>query len=165
KSNDIVDPKLQKEVFIKQIELSHKLKLPLQIHNRHAGKDIIDILINHKSYLTNPPGMFHCMSGDIEFLKKVLGLGFYVGFDGNITYKGIAPHETIELKELARYAPLDRILTETDSPFLTPEPMRGNRNKPEYVIIVGRFIAELKNVPFDALNAQTTKNAIELFGI
>ncbi len=163
KSNDIVDPKLQKEVFIRQIELAHKLKLPLQIHNRQAGKDILDILLNHKSYLLNPPGMFHCMSGNLDFLEKVLGLGFYVGFDGNITYKGIAPGEATELKELVKYTPLDRILVETDSPFLTPEPHRGNRNLPEYVIIVGDFIAKIKGIPFQKLEKQTTKNANKIF--
>ena len=163
KSNDIVDPKLQKAVFIKQVELAYKLKLPLQIHNRQAGKDIIDILISHKSYLINPPGMFHCMSGDIDFLKKVLDLGFYVGFDGNVTYKGIAVGETTDLKDLVRFAPLDRIVVETDSPFLTPEPHRGSRNVPEYVIIVGAFLARLKGVTFEKLKQQTTKNAHFIF--
>ena len=162
-SNAIVDPKLQKEVFIKQIELAHKLKLPLQIHNRHAGKDIIDILLNHKSYLLNPPGMFHCFSGDMEFLKQALNLGFYIGFDGNITYKGLAPGETIELKELAKYTPLDRIVTETDSPYLAPEPKRGSRNVPAYVIIVGEFLARLKGVTFEELRDRTTQNANTLF--
>src|SRR3990167_8047673 len=138
KSNDIVDPKLQKEVFIKQIELAHKLKLPLQIHNRHGGKEILDILTSHKPYLLNPPGMFHCMSGDVEFLKKILDLGFYVGFDGNITYKGIAPGEDTPLPDLIKNTPLDRIVTEPDSPFPTPEPMRGRRNTPSCVIIVGK---------------------------
>ncbi len=163
KSNDIVDPKLQKEVFIKQIELAYKLKLPLQIHNRHAGKDIIDILINHKSYLINPPGMFHCVSGDIDFLKKVLSLGFYVGFDGNITYEGKAYNETTELKDLVKYAPIERIVVETDSPFLTPQPHRGERNMPEYVIIVGKFIAEVKSVVFEKVEEQTTKNVHNIF--
>ena len=163
KSNDIVDPKLQKEVFVKQIELAHKLKLPLQIHNRHAGKDIIDILINHKSYLLNPPGMFHCMSGNLDFLKKVLNLGFYVGFDGNITYSGIAPGEDTDLKDLVKYTPIDRIVTETDSPFLTPEPHRGSRNIPSYVIITAKFIAKLKAIPFEEIEAKTTANAIKLF--
>ena len=163
KSNDIVDPKLQKEVFIKQIELAHKLKLPLQIHNRHAGKDILDILSNHKQYLMNPPGMFHCMSGDLDILKKVLDLGFYVGFDGNITYKGIAPGETTKLRELVEYAPLDRILTETDSPFLTPQPLRGKINKPEYVIITAKFIAGIKALSFEKIETETTQNAIKLF--
>lgn len=163
KSNDIVDPKLQKEVFIKQIELAYKLKLPLQIHNRHAGKDILDILINHKSYLMDPPGMFHCMSGDIDFLKKVLDLGFYVGFDGNITYKGIAPGENTDLKDLVRFAPLDRIVVETDSPFLTPLPHRGSKNMPEYVIIAGRFIAHIKGLTFEQVEEETTKNAHDIF--
>jgi len=163
KSNDIVDPKLQKEVFIKQIELAYKLKLPLQIHNRHAGKDILDILLNHKSYLLNPPGMFHCMSGNLDFLKKVLDLGFYIGFDGNITYGGLAPGEDTDLKDLVKYTPLDRIVTETDSPFLTPLPHRGSRNVPSYVIITAKFIARIKDIAFDEFEAQTTENAIKLF--
>lgn len=163
KSNDIVDPKLQKEVFIKQIELAHKLKLPLQIHNRQAGKDILDILINHKSYLLNPPGMFHCFAGSMDLLKKVLDFGFYVGFDGNITYNGLAPGENTDLKDLVKYTPIDRILVETDSPFLTPVPMRGSRNTPEYVIIIAKFIANLKGIPFADFEAKTTKNATKLF--
>lgn len=165
KSNDIVDPKLQKEVFIKQIKLAHKLKLPLQIHNRQAGENILDILINHKSLLLNPPGMFHCFAGSIKILKKILELGFYVGFDGNITYNGLAPGEDTELKDLVKYTPLDRILAETDSPFLTPQPHRGSRNMPEYVILTARFIAELKSIAFEDLEAKTTGNAIKLFNL
>ncbi len=165
KSNAIVDPKLQKEVFIKQIELAHKLKLPLQIHNRQAGKDIIDILSNHKSYLLNSPGMFHCFAGSMEILKSALQMGFYIGFDGNITYSGLAPGENTDLKDLIKYTPVDRIVTETDSPFLTPEPYRGSRNKPEYVIITGRFIAEIKKLSFEEIEAKTTENAIKLFAL
>ncbi len=164
-SNGITNLEAQKEIFIKQIELAHRLKLPLQIHNRHAGKDIIDILINYKSYLLNPPGMFHCMSGNIEFLKKVLELGFYVGFDGNITYKGIAPGETTPLSKLVEATPLDRIVIETDSPYLTPEPHRGSRNEPSYVILVGRKIAEIKDISFNEVEAQTTNNAKRIFNI
>ncbi|MCL5433065.1 MAG: TatD family hydrolase [Patescibacteria group bacterium] len=164
-SNQITDPKLQREIFIKQLEISHRLKLPLQIHNRQAGKEILEILLNHKSYLLNPPGVFHCFSGDIEFLKKVLDLGFYVGFDGNITYKGLAKGETTDLKDLVKYAPIERILTETDAPFLTPEPHRGTRNIPEYVIIVAESIARIKNISFEKVKDQTTKNALTLFAI
>lgn len=163
KSNAIVDPKIQKEVFIKQIELAHKLKLPLQIHNRQAGKDIIDILINHKSLILNPPGMFHCFAGSIEILKKALDMGFYIGFDGNVTYKGLAPGENTDLKDLAKYTPTDRILVETDSPFLTPEPKRGSRNKPEYVIITAEFIAQIKDLTFEEFEAKTTENSVKLF--
>ncbi len=162
-SNGIVEPKLQKDVFIKQIELSLKLKLPLQIHNRHAGKEIIEILNRYKNILLNPPGMFHCMSGDLEFLKKVLDLGFYVGFDGNITYDGLAPGENILLSDMIRKTPIDRIVTETDSPYLTPQPYRGSRNMPEYVIIVGQFIAETKGISFDKIEEQTTKNSRKIF--
>lgn len=165
KSNAIVDPKLQKGVFIKQIELAHKLKLPLQIHNRQAGKDILDILTSYKSYLLNPPGMFHCFAGSIEILKKVLDLGFYVGFDGNITYNGLAPGEDTDLKDLASYVPLDKIVVETDSPFLTPQPHRGSRNVPSYVIITAKFVAQIKGVTFHKFEAKTTENAIKLFAL
>jgi TatD DNase family protein len=165
KSNDVVDPKLQEDVFIKQIELAHKLKLPLQIHNRQAGKDILDILLHHKSLLQNPPGMFHCFAGNMDLLKKVLDLGFYVGFDGNITYKGLAPGEDTDLKDLARYTPVDRIVIETDSPYLTPEPMRGSRNMPEYVIITAGFIAKLKGISFADFETKTTENATKIFSI
>ncbi|MDO8659730.1 MAG: TatD family hydrolase [Candidatus Parcubacteria bacterium] len=165
KSNDIVDPKLQRDVFIKQIELAHKLKLPLQIHNRQAGKDILDILISHKSLLLNSPGMFHCFAGSLDLLKKILDLGFYVGFDGNITYSGLAPGEDTDLKDLVKYTPIDRIVVETDSPFLTPEPYRGSRNKPEYVIITAKFIAKVKSTTFEEIEAKTTKNVIELFAL
>lgn len=163
KSNDVVDPKLQKEVFEVQIELAHKLKLPLQIHNRHAGKDILEILNHHKNLLQDPPGMFHCFAGDFEILKQALNLGFYIGFDGNITYKGLAPGETTALEDIAKFTPLDRILTETDSPYLTPIPHRGERNIPSYVIIIGEFLAKLKNIDFDNLAQITTENANRIF--
>lgn len=165
-SNGITDPKAQEEIFIKQIKLAKKLKLPIQIHNRHAGKDIIDILLNHKSYLLSPnPGMFHCMSGDLEFLKSVLDLGFFVGFDGNITYKGVAPGENTPLPKLVKYAPLDRIVIETDSPYLTPEPHRGKRNEPKYAIIVRDAIVKIKGVSVEKVEAITTQNTQALFNL
>ena len=105
------------------------------------------------------------MSGDIEQLKKVLDLGFYVGFDGNITYEGIAKGENTKLSELVKYAPIDRIVTETDSPFLTPIPYRGSRNIPSYVIIVGEFVAKIKGITTEEVRNKTTKNAKEIFGL
>jgi TatD DNase family protein len=165
KSNDIVDPKLQKEVFIKQVELAYELKLPLQIHNRQAGADILDILENNKSLLLDIPGMFHCFAGNMKILKRALNLGFYIGFDGNITYKGLAPGEDTDLKDLAKYTPMDRIVVETDSPYLAPEPKRGSRNMPEYVIITARFIANLKGIAFEDFEAKTTQNATKIFSI
>jgi TatD DNase family protein len=162
-SNGMVDPALQKEVFIAQIELAHKLKLPLQIHNRQAGEDTIAILKERKHLLQPVPGMFHCFAGSMEVLKDALDLGFFIGFDGNLTYNGLAKGETTDLKDIARYTPLDRIVTETDSPFLTPVPHRGTRNMPEYVLLVGNFLAELKNVSFEQLVEQTSKNVYTIF--
>ncbi len=164
-SNDVVDMRLQKEVFEAQIILAHKLKLPLQIHNRHAGKDILEILKQHKNYSQNIPGMFHCFAGDLKILKQALDLGFFIGFDGNITYPGLAAKETVTLSELAKYTPLDRIVTETDSPFLTPVPHRGTRNMPSYVIITGELLARIKGVAFEAMREQTVANAKKLFEI
>ena len=162
-SNGITNPSLQKKLFIKQIEIAYKLKLPLQIHNRQAGKDILDILMDYRSFLLDIPGVFHCFSGNIDFLKKVLDLGFYIGFNGNITYKGIAKGETTDLKDLVKYAPIERIITETDSPYLTPVPHRGQRNEPKYAIIVAQAIGEIKSLTFEEIDRITTENAKALF--
>jgi len=163
KSNGIVDPKVQKEVFATQIELAHQLQLPLQIHNRLAGEDVISVLKEHKNLLQSVPGMFHCFAGSKKVLKDALDLGFFIGFDGNSTYPGIAPKETVELRELIKLTPLDRIVTETDSPFLTPVPHRGKRNMPEYVILVGEFIAKVKGVTIGQIVEQTTQNVYTIF--
>ncbi len=164
KSNGIVEPALQKEIFASQIDLAHKLNLPLQIHNRHAGEDVIAMLKTRKHLLNNSvPGMFHCFAGSMDVLKDALELGFYIGFDGNITYKGLAPGETTSLSDLAKYTPLERIVTETDSPYLTPHPHRGERNMPEYVILTGQFLAELKGIPFEQVVEQTTENVYTIF--
>lgn len=163
KSNGIVNPVLQKEIFSLQIELANELNLPLQIHNRHAGEDVIKMLKERKHLLLNVPGMFHCFAGTMEVLKDALNLGFYIGFDGNSTYKGLAPGEKVSLSEQIAYTPLDRIVTETDSPYLTPLPYRGQRNEPAYVILVGQHIALVKNIPFEQVVEQTTKNVYTVF--
>lgn len=162
-SNGITDEKLQRKLFIKQIEIANKLDLPLQIHNRQAGEEILNILVANKNLLKNIPGLFHCFSGDIDFLKKVLELGFFIGFDGNISYKGIAKGENTPLSDLVKYAPLDRILLETDAPYLTPIPHRGSRNEPSYVIIVAEFIAKIKKEKIETVIEKTTKNAHTVF--
>lgn len=163
KSNDVVEKKLQQEVFEKQIELSFKNKLPLQIHNRHAGREILEVLEHHKHSLFPTPGMFHCFAGSLDTLQSALKLGFSIGFDGNITYKGLSPGEDTLLSDIIKKTPLDRILTETDSPYLTPEPYRGQRNEPQYVILIGQFIAQVKGVSFEEVDQQTTQNAETLF--
>ena len=160
-----IDPKIQKEVFRKQVEMAVKHKLPLQIHQRHAGNDVLQILEDYKNELVNPPGMFHCMSGNLDFLAKVLSSGFYVGFDGNITYKGLAPGETMPLSELVKAIPMKKLIVETDAPFLSPVPHRGSRNEPAYVIIVADFIAKLKNLSFDKVASETEKNTLKVFNL
>lgn len=165
KSNGIVDPDVQKKVFAKHIELAYKLKLPLQIHSRdeNARKDVLEILYAHKDLLLSVPGMFHCMAGSKDSLKKALELGFYVGFDGNITYEGIPRGEPLSLAELVRYAPLDRIVVETDSPYLAPTPYRGQKNEPKYAIIIAEFIAKVKAVSFEKVVEQTDRNVYTVF--
>jgi TatD DNase family protein len=160
-----VDEKAQKDIFTKQIELAIKLKLPLQIHSRQAAKDIIDIVKGYRHDLGEIPGMFHCMSGDLDYLRKALDLGFYVGFDGNITYEGFAPGENTLLEDLIKYAPIDRVLLETDAPFLAPIPHRGSRNEPSYVIIIGEFISKIKQTPFKEIEKITTGNTHKIFKI
>lgn len=163
-SNGIVDPKLQREVFEAQIQLAHKLDLPLQIHHRQVGQELLDILQHHKNLLRRSvPGMFHCFAGSKEFHKQALELGFYIGFDGNSTYSGLAKGETVALSDIAALTPLDRIVCETDSPFLTPEPHRKTRNEPQYVILVAQHIAKIKAIPFEELVEQTDKNVHTIF--
>jgi len=164
-SNGIVDKNLQEDAFRKQIELSISLGLPLQIHNRQAGEDIVRILSEYKSRFQDPPGMFHCFAGSLEVLKKALDLGFYVGFDGNVTYKGTAKGEAVELSELAKNTPMERIMVETDAPFLTPVPLRGQRNEPKNVIIVGEYLARLKGLPYDEFDRIVDNNAKKVFKI
>jgi len=163
KSNGITDPKLQRVIFSRQIEISIANKLPLQIHGRHAGIDILEIISEYKTQLLEVPGMFHCFAGNMDYLEKVLNLGFYVGFDGNITYKGLAPGEDTALPDLIAKTPLGRIITETDAPYLPPVPHRGSRNEPSYVIIVGNSIAKIKNTSFDVVNKTTSDNAKRVF--
>lgn len=164
RTNGMVPKDLQENAFRKQIELSIELGLPLQIHNRLAWDDTLGIILEYKSQLQNPPGMFHCFSGNIEFARKVLDAGFYLGFDGNITYKGIPPGEDTALPDLVKYAPMDRILTETDSPFLSPQSLRGSRNTPKNVIIVAEAISSLKNIPLGKVESAVENNFKKVFG-
>lgn len=165
KSNGIVDPVLQEKVFRKQIELSITQKLPLQIHNRHAGTEVIRIISDYKNELSDMPGVFHCFAGDMAILTSALDLGFYIGFDGNSTYPGLAPGETVSLSDIIVQTPVERMLVETDSPYLTPIPLRGTRNEPKNAIIVGEFIAKLKEIPFVQLEEIVTKNFSTLFKV
>lgn len=150
---------LQKRLFGQQIQLAKKLNLPLIIHNRAAGEDTLDTL-NHfcKSDGRYPQGVFHCISGSKKLLEKILKAGFYIGVDGNIAYSQ-------EVQVLAADAPLERILLETDAPYLTPGPDRSLRNEPISVKIVAEHLSKLKNMTVEKIEAETTKNAKKLFKI
>ena len=165
RTNGIVPKDLQEDAFRKQIELSISLKLPLQIHTRLAWDDTLSILSDYRGQFQKVPGMFHCFSGDTAFTKKVLDMGFFVGFDGNITYKGVPPGESTELIELVKYVPESRIITETDSPFLSPIPYRGQRNTPSTIPIILEFIAKVKGISYNTLEAQIERNFSEVFKV
>jgi len=146
---------IQKEVFIQQIKLANEVGLPIVIHNRDAHQDVLEII------KTTPPqygGIFHCYSGSWEMAKVLLNMGFYLSFAGPVTYKNA--RQTVEV---AKQAPLDRILVETDSPYLTPEPRRGKRNEPTYVVEIVHKIAEIRNASFEDIAEQTMRNAKTIF--
>ena len=148
---------LQKDVFIKQIELSKRVHLPLVIHDREAHKDCFDILTN-----ANPKDgvLFHCFSGSVEFMSECVKQGWYIAIGGVVTFKN-----AIKMKEVAKEVPLDKLVLETDSPYLTPVPFRGKENKPAYVKYVAQEIANIRNMPFDELVDITTTNAERFFKI
>ncbi len=146
----------QKEFFIKQIEIANKLDLPITIHTRDAYLDTIKILKENK---VNNCGIFHCCPLNNELIKDGLKLGFYISFSGVITYKNAKPEEPILL------VPDDRILIETDSPYLSPEPFRGKRNDSRRVVEVARKIAEIKNESLDEIAKITFENAKKVYKI
>ena len=148
---------LQKKVFIKQIRLGKKLNLPLVVHDREAHKDCFDILNSE-----NPDNgvLFHCFSGSVEFMKECVKQGWYIALGGVVTFKN-----ALKMKDVAREVPLDKLVLETDSPYLTPVPYRGKPNKPAYVKYVAEEIAKLREMPLDELIDITTTNAERFFGI
>lgn len=158
----------QKEVFIKHIELANKIKKPLIIHCREAHEDMIEILSKFYSPILRPvdginfpTGVMHYFGGvgAWENVKKYLEMGFYISFSGVVTFLKYSHNE--DIKKL----PLERILIETDSPYATPVPYRGQRNEPSYVIEVAKKIAEIKNISFDEVARKTAENAAVVFGL
>ncbi len=152
---------LQKKVFIKQLELAEELNLPVIVHCRMAHEDVIDILKSQNSNLNDQKvrGVIHCFTGSWVEAQKYIDLGFYLGING-IIFK-------LDLDEVIKKAPLDKLLIETDCPYLTP-PKAGpkeTRNEPIFVKYVAERIAELKGITFDEIASTTTANAKKLFGI
>lgn len=150
---------VQKDAFIKQLELANQLKLPVIIHSRDARSDMNNILKDNK-HLLNKSGIMHCYSESAEMVKFYLDLGFYISFAGPITYKNARmPIEAI------KKTPLDRILSETDCPYLTPEPKRGELNYPHYVSFIVKKISEELKISESMLCGIIKENVIRLFNI
>ena len=149
---------IQKQVFIKQIELANKLNMPIVIHTREAIMDTLDILKNVKP--TIKPGVFHCCPLNVELVKEALKLGFYISFAGPVTFKN-----SKNAREIVEMVPFDKILIETDSPYLAPEPVRGTRNDSRNVRYIAEKIAEFKNVDVEYVANASYKNAVKVFGI
>lgn len=148
----------QKKVFIEQIKLANDLDLPMIIHCRDAYDDLIKILEANE---VKNRGTVHCFGGNLEQARKLIKMGFYLGFTGVITFKNIDK----ELLEVIKQIPEDKILSETDCPYLTPEPYRGKRNEPVYVDYVIRKIAELRDWSYEKALEVTAGNARRLFKI
>ncbi|WP_100374369.1 TatD family hydrolase [Bacillus sp. FJAT-45037] len=147
---------VQKEVFKKQIQLAKKAKLPIIIHNREADQDIVDIL--REEGAAEVGGIMHCFGGSVEIAKLCLDMNFYISLGGPVTFKNAK-----RPKEVAKEVPIDKLLIETDCPYLAPHPYRGKRNEPAYVKLVAEQIAELKEVSLEEIAEQTTANAKKLF--
>ena len=145
----------QIEFFRAQVEMAIEAGKSVAIHMRDAEEEMRAVLFDLKRM---PRGQFHCFAGSEEFLKEILRLGFYVSFCGNITYKSAG-----NLRELCKGVPLERLLLETDSPYLSPEPLRGSVNEPANVKIIAKFMAELRGESFEKLANQTSLNAKHVY--
>ena len=154
---DDFDKKSQTDIFIKQLEIADRLNLPFCIHCRNAVEDVYQILSTHK-YLINNSGIMHCYSEGADWFQKFLDLGLYLSFSGNITYKKT---DRSFLKDI----PINRILVETDSPFLSPEPLRGRKNEPKNVRYIIEKIASEIGVNADELDKITSENAKKVYKI
>lgn len=148
----------QKEVFKKQIRLALKVRKPVILHDREAHKDIMDIVKEEKAYEVG--GVFHCWSGSREMAEVAVKMGFYIGIGGSVTFK-----KAHRIQEVAAWVPFDRLLIETDCPYMTPEPFRGQRNKSDYMMHIVEKLATLRGTTKEAIESQTGKNAIRLFGL
>ena len=147
----------QLPVFITQLEIAARLRLPVVIHTRDAFADTMDVLRTHWA-ATGLPCIMHCFTGNAEQARECLDLGFYLAFGGVATFPKAG-----DVREAAHITPPDRLLLETDAPYLAPAPHRGKRNEPAYVAITARAIAELRGITVQEVAAQTTANFERLF--
>lgn len=145
----------QKKIFYRQLEMAAEKNMPVVIHDREAHADCLQAVRE-----TGAKGVFHCFSGSPETALELVELGFYISFAGVVTFKN-----SRRAVEAVSAVPVDRILIETDSPYLSPEPFRGKRNEPRNVVYTARKIAEIKDMPFERVADITFNNAVKLFGI
>lgn len=153
---DTVPRGVQMTCLLQQTVLANELNLPVSYHVRDAWGDFLD-------YIRQKPvkgGVMHCWSGSVEAARVCLDAGMYISFAGTVTFKNAS-----KLLDVARYVPLDRLLVETDAPYLSPEPMRGRRNEPAYVGHTAACLAQLRGMDYPAMTAQTYANAMALFGL
>lgn len=149
---------VQEKVFRAQIQLAKEVNLPIIIHNREATDDVIRILQEEKAEEVG--GIMHCYSGTVEQMQSCLEMNFYISLAGPVTFKNAKLP-----KKVAKEVPLDRLLVETDAPYLAPHPFRGKRNEPAYVTKVAEAIAELRNMDYETICEITTKNALAIYRI
>ena len=152
---DFAPKDVQKDVFRKQLHIAKAHDLPVIIHNRESDDDMLEILQEEQT--GELKGVLHCFSSDLTMLHKALDLGFHISFTGNITYK-----KSI-LDEIVRATPLDRIMIETDSPYMTPVPHRGKRNEPQFVRFIAQKLADIHALTFEEIITMTSSNAKSLF--
>jgi len=150
---NISDPYVQKKVFRAQMRIAQDLNRPVIFHNRDADADVIEVLADYPEVI----GVAHCFSSNLETAKAFLNMGYYISFSGNLTFKNS------HLTEVAVEIPLNRVLVETDSPYLSPVPHRGKPNEPGRTRFVAEKLAEIHNIPFEEIAKHTTENAVELF--
>ena len=158
-SDKTISPDKQKELFKKQIQIAHQIKKPIIIHTRDAESDTLEIL--NQAYLSDElqnSGIIHCFSGSLDMAQKALNIGFYISISGIVTFKSANA-----LREIVKEIPLDRLLVETDCPWLAPEPFRGRKNQPAYVVKTLEKVAELKGASSEELDKITTENFERLF--
>ena len=148
---------LQRRMFIHQLDLARQLHLPVCIHDRDAHADTLAILKREGQGI---PAVLHCYSGSVEMAREFLRLGCYLGVDGPLTFKNAA--KTVNV---VREMPLDRLLVETDAPYMAPVPMRGRRNEPAFVRFVAEKVAELRGLTLADVARQTTANACAIYGL
>ena len=148
---------LQKEVFVKQIKLANELNLPIVVHDRDAHKDSFDLL---KEYNAHSNVLFHCFSGSVEFMQQCVKQGWYIAIGGVVTFKN-----AVKMKDVAKAVPLEKLVLETDSPYLTPVPFRGKENSPAFVKYVAQEVADLRGMSVEEIIDITTNNAERFFGI